>query len=279
MSNRIQITNPGFDNADQERCAGNEVQIDIGNDISRQRSRNEDEPVISDHIVKGNLYQALFVEFLGTSIYVFIATIPYYDSSAPGMALIALIACFGKISGGHFNPAVTIGVSLCGRLSLQATILYPVVQIVGGLLGAALTRAVQPPRAYIDNEYFFENGITVLRKDVKPGWALLCEGLITFFLVLTYLMCTLEKQKTNWVLSSLAIGFIAQANIIAADFITRASMNPARSFGPAVCTSVFTKNVWKHHYVYWVGPMAGSAIAAFAWRCIHCQWSCCFRPK
>ncbi|VDH90878.1 Hypothetical predicted protein, partial [Mytilus galloprovincialis] len=76
--------------------------------------------------------------------------------------------------------------------------------------------AVQPSFAYIYNEYYFENGITVLRENVKLGWALLCEGLITFFLVLTYLMCTLEKKKTNWLLSSLAIGFIAQANIYAA---------------------------------------------------------------
>ncbi|CAG2251302.1 AQP8 [Mytilus edulis] len=265
MSNRIQISNPEFDNADQ-RHTGNEVRVDIGNDSSRPRTRKEDEPVISDHIDKWNLYQALFVEFLGTTIYVFIATIPYNDTSAPGMALIALIACFGKISGGHFNPAVTIGVSLCGRLSLKATILYPVVQMVGGLLGAALTRAIQPPMSYIDNVYYFENGVTVIGKDVKPGWAVFCEGLITFFLVLTYLMCTTEKKKTNWLLSSLAIGFIAQANILAAAYITGGSMNPSRSFGPAVCMSVFTKNVWKHHYVYWVGPIVGSALAAFVWR-------------
>ncbi|XP_071133259.1 aquaporin-4-like [Mytilus edulis] len=195
------------------------------------------------------------------------------------MALIALIACFGKISGGHFNPAVTIGVSLCGRLSLKATILYPVVQMVGGLLGAALTRAIQPPMSYIDNVYYFENGVTVIGKDVKPGWAVFCEGLITFFLVLTYLMCTMEKKKTNWLLSSLAIGFIAQANILAAAYITGGSMNPSRSFGPAVCMSVFTKNVWKHHYVYWVGPIVGSALAAFVWRCLNWQWSCSLLPK
>ena len=96
MSNRIQISNPEFDNADQ-RHTGNEVRVDIGNDSSRQKTRKKDEQVISDHIDKWNLYQALFVEFLGTTIYVFIATIPLYDTSAPGMALIALIACFGKI--------------------------------------------------------------------------------------------------------------------------------------------------------------------------------------
>ncbi|VDI46792.1 Hypothetical predicted protein [Mytilus galloprovincialis] len=267
MSNRIQISNPEFDNADQ-RHSGNEVRVDISNDSSRPRTRKENEHVISNHIDEWNIYQALFVEFLGTTIYVFIATIPYYDSTSPGMALIALIACFGKISGGHFNPAVTIGVSLCGRLSLKATILYPVVQM-----------AVQPSHEYIDNEYYFEKGITVLRENVKPGWALLCEGLITLFLVLTYLMCTLEKKKTNWLLASLAIGFIAQANILAADFITRASMNPARSFGPAVCMSFFTKDVWKHHYVYWVGPIVGSALAAFVWRCLNWQWSCSLLPK
>lgn len=62
-----------------------------------KKRRKKDEQVISNHIDKWNLYQALFVEFLGTTIYVFIATIPFYDTSAPGMALIALIACFGKI--------------------------------------------------------------------------------------------------------------------------------------------------------------------------------------
>lgn len=97
MLKRLQITNPEFDNTDQEFGAGDVVQIDMDNDMSRPISKNQDEPVRSDQIVIGNLRQILFVEFIGTSIYVFMATIPFQNSTAPGMALIALMACFGKI--------------------------------------------------------------------------------------------------------------------------------------------------------------------------------------
>ncbi|VDI76327.1 aquaporin-8 [Mytilus galloprovincialis] len=207
-----------------------------------------------------DLLRAIFVEFLGTLFYVFITTDLNY-LLAPGF--VSLMVAFGKISGGHFNPAITLAVSISSGFS-KTTIFYPIAQIIGGIAGAGLTKAVH--FSFEDHSHYR----TVLDRSVEPEYGIICEGLITFILVITYLMSIIDKRNKDSSMSPIAIGFVVAANHFATFRVTGGSMNPARSFGPVVCMSNTQINhiIWKYHYVYWVGPTAGSIIAAVVYRLI-----------
>ncbi|KAK7507976.1 hypothetical protein BaRGS_00000941, partial [Batillaria attramentaria] len=105
-----------------------------------------------------------------------------------------------------------------------------------------------------------------LGENVTAGEGMLCEIVLTVVLVLTVLMAAVDPQtKSN--LAPLAIGFAVFVDILAGISVTGASMNPARSFGPAVVVSNVSSDFWKYHYIYWVGPLIGAIVAAVWYRC------------
>lgn len=206
-------------------------------------------------------------EFIGTTVFVFIGCMAVQTQNvgsialAHGLAIALLITGLGKISGGHFNPAVTLGVTISGGNPIVVSIFYFLAQILGGMVGAAFALAVLPESVYKG----IKGGAHTLGHGVYPGWAILAEGILTFLLVFTVLMTAVDEEKSN--LAPLAIGFAVAVDIIAGAKTTGASMNPARSFGPAVAYSKYGDvNVWEHHYVYWVGPTAGAIAAAVIYR-------------
>ncbi|CAG2192318.1 AQP8 [Mytilus edulis] len=157
-----------------------------------------------------NLAKATFAEFLGTVIYVFLATNTQYYSISPALVLVGLIIIFRNISGAHFNPVITLAVRMSGNMEgSKAMILYSGFQLLGGMVGAALSRIVLPH----DNYMAHNGGATTLSNTVEVPSAIACEAIITFVLVLTYLMSTLNKSNTHSVISPVAIGFVAWANI------------------------------------------------------------------
>ncbi|XP_062605108.1 aquaporin-8-like [Saccostrea cucullata] len=180
---------------------------------------------------------------------------------AHGLTIVVLIAGLGKISGGHFNPVVTLGVTLSGGMHWVASIFYVLAQLIGGMVGAAFVLAVLPETVYKS----ITGGAHTLGSGVYPGWAILAEGILTFLLVFTVLLTAVDENKTK--LAPLAIGFSVAVDIIAGAKTTGASMNPARSFGPAVAYSKYGDvNVWEHHYVYWFGPICGAGVAALLYK-------------
>nr|QCF59153.1 aquaporin 8.3-like protein [Haliotis discus hannai]QIJ55388.1 aquaporin 8.1 [Haliotis discus hannai] len=216
-----------------------------------------------------------FAEFLGVCLFVFIGCMSTQDaltvqsqvSSAAAVALAhgltstVLIMGFGKISGGHFNPAITVGVALAGGISPLLALGYVIAQILGGICGAGLCRAV-----LLDNVYQIIYGGAHFLTKVDPGRGILCETLITVILVLTVILVSVE-ESTKTKFAPLAIGFAVSVGILAAFNTTGGSMNPARSFGPAVLLSVSSSlSAFRLHYVYWVGPLIGSPLAAFFYR-------------
>ncbi|CAG2192319.1 AQP8 [Mytilus edulis] len=221
------------------------------------------------------LLRAIFVEFIGTLFYVFIATNGYWYG--PGFVLTSLMIAFGKISEGHFNPVITLAVSI-SRGFTRMTALYVIAQMVGGIAGAALAKVV-----FFDYSNAVRLGpyLNVLGESVEPANGILCEGLSTFLLVLTYLMSIVDKRNKDSMLSPIAIGCVVTANIVTTLNVTGGSMNPARSFGPVVClsNSKYSHVVWKYHYVYWVGPTAGSIVAAVVYRFILSTEPCCCRTQ
>ncbi|XP_065923542.1 aquaporin-8 isoform X1 [Magallana gigas] len=220
----------------------------------------------------------MLVEFIGTTILVFLVCMTSstdLNILVYGFATVFLIASFGDISGGHFNPAITLGCTVAGALSIPLAVCYFFAQILGGMLGAAFTRAVYPEEMY----KAMVGGSTFLKdyKNVKPGWGVMTEALLTFIIVLTFLHSLVDKKSK---LAPLSVGLTVAVCSAAGSNLTGGSMNPARSFGPTVAVTVYKcwidvdifnqKHVlydgWEYHYIYWVGPIAGALFAALIYR-------------
>lgn len=214
--------------------------------------------------------QPVYAEFLGVCLFVFVGVLSPLSEGTDGnligvavghgLTIALLIMALGNISGGHFNPAVTFGVALSGNIKPLLAVAYVIGQLLGGLLGAAFVRAILPA-----NTYSMMNGAQTLPPVIEPGWAVLCEGILTFILVFTVLMTAVDN-RTKSKLAPLAIGFAVAVDILAGGRVTGASMNPARTFGPAVVASPLVDGLWTYHYVYWVGPLGGAFLAAINYR-------------
>lgn len=168
---------------------------------------------------------------------------------AHGFALFVAVSIAANISGGHVNPAVTFGAFLGGHISLLRGILYWIAQLLGSVVACLLLK-------------FSTGGLSTAAFSLSSGvsvWnALVFEIVMTFGLVYTvYATAVDPKRGSLAIVAPLAIGLIVGANILAGGAFDGASMNPAVSFGPAVVSWT-----WTSHWVYWLGPLIGAAIAA-----------------
>ncbi|XP_054889830.1 aquaporin-4 [Poeciliopsis prolifica] len=176
-----------------------------------------------------------------------------------GLSIATMVQSFGHISGGHINPAVTAAMVVSRKLSLAKGVFYVVAQCLGAITGAGILYAVTPAdvRGYL--------GVTMVSSKISVGHALLVELLITFELVFT-IFATCDPKRTDLSGSaSLAIGFAVAIGHLFAIPYTGASMNPARSFGPAMVTLNF-----ENHWVYWLGPILGGVLAAALYEYLYC---------
>ncbi|CAF1636967.1 unnamed protein product, partial [Adineta ricciae] len=177
-----------------------------------------------------------------------------------GLTLMVLLASFGHISGSHLNPCVTLGVFIAGEVRYYLALAYVVVQVIAGIGAAGLVCLLVSSQTYSA----CSGGTTLLNEAENIEWwqGLIMEFFITFSLVTVILLVALDtKSKTG--LASMIIGFTLAANILAAGSYTGASMNPARSLGPAIIA-----NKWTNHWIYWVGPLLGSGMAGLMYRFI-----------
>lgn len=222
-----------------------------------------------------DFWRAVSGEYLATLIFVLLglgSTIDWgagQESPAPadlvlislcfGLSIATMVQCFGHISGGHINPAVTAAMVVTGKLSLAKGLFYVAAQCLGAVSGAGILSLVTPTTLQ------GALGVTTVNPKITVGPALLVELLITFQLVFT-VFATCDPKRTDLKGSGgLAIGFaVAIGHLFAIPF-TGASMNPARSFGPAVVTLNF-----QNHWVYWVGPVLGGVLAAALYDYLYC---------
>ncbi|CAN9502828.1 unnamed protein product [Ophioblennius macclurei] len=176
-----------------------------------------------------------------------------------GLSIATMVQCFGHISGGHINPAVTAAMVVTRKLSLAKAVFYVLAQCLGAVTGAGILYLVTPARLR------GSLGVTTVNSDISLGHGFLVELLITFELVFT-VFATCDPKRTDLGGSAgLAIGFaVAIGHLFAIPF-TGASMNPARSFGPAMVTLNF-----QDHWVYWVGPLLGGILAAGLYEYLYC---------
>lgn len=207
------------------------------------------------------------IEFLGTLLLVFAgcaATVAAakdsstYNSSgvlqtalAWGFVYAALTQTFSHIGGVHMNPAITVAFFVTKRISLVATLVYIATQIVAAIVGAAIVDS------FSGQKRLYNLGGTKMASDVSSGDAFGLEFIITFVVVFVFFALLDPKVRFSGSVHLSTIhfgGVIALVHLIAIPF-TGCSINPARSFGPAVIT-----NTWNNHWVYWLGPLAGGAL-------------------
>lgn len=211
-------------------------------------------------------------EFLGTALFIFVGTMSTNNGNpllavalSHAFSLCVLVASTAQISGAHFNPAVSIGVYFAGGIGFFKLTAYITCQLIGAMTGAGMTRLALPYHVYVN----VSGGGTVPGSHVSVTEAIFCEAFLTTILLLTVLMTALDSEsRSSW--APLAIGLCVGGNIIAGGAISGASMNPARSFGPAVVAfdvgDQTSNKLWDTHYVYWVGPIMGACFAAFWYR-------------
>ncbi|KAK1265408.1 Aquaporin TIP1-3 [Acorus gramineus] len=171
---------------------------------------------------------------------------------AHAFALFVAVSVGANISGGHVNPAVTFGAFIGGNITLLRGILYWIAQLLGSVVACLLLKI---------STGGLETSAFSLSADVSVWNALVFEIVMTFGLVYTVYATAIDPKKGNLgVIAPIAIGFIVGANILAGGAFDGASMNPAVSFGPAVVSWT-----WTSHWVYWLGPLIGAAIAAIVY--------------
>lgn len=170
-----------------------------------------------------------------------------------GLAAFSLAYAIGHISGAHLNPAVTVGLWLSKRHKAEAVIPYIAAQLIGALLASLTLKAA------------FASVPTTLGQTMPAfgaGPALLMELVLTFIFVMTVIGAATD-QLTQKPLAALAIGAALGLGVIVGGPVSGGSLNPARSFGPALATGQFA-----HQWVYWLGPLAGACLAAWLYRAL-----------
>ena len=252
-------------------------------DLKILNQYNTSQEVLQNFLLSPNglLLKKLFAEFLGMSLFVCILGFvvnevgnPYLRQSASqqqlsnssyvaalvcyslanGLTIAVIVAAFGHISGGYFNPAMVIASYAIGSFdgSMITALLYIVAQCAGACFGSAWMLLLPniPPNPYA------QLPVTLPGVGISATAAFTCEFVTTFFLAITVFSVSKSEKYRDSV--SVVAGMVVALNVLAAAYISGGSMNPARSFGPALLN-----NTMQYHYVYWLGPVGGALLAAF----------------
>jgi aquaporin TIP len=214
-----------------------------------------------------NWYKIALAELIGTFALCFIGILAISGGGAVGAAgaasltsvalahgltIFVMVAAVGAISGGHFNPAVTFGFVLTGRMNLPTGLMYWASQLVGGALAS-----------YLLVLHFGGPAVAAatpnLAATLPVSTGFMLEVATTFFLVLVIFGSAVDPRAPKSVFP-LAIGMAVALDIMAIGPLTGAAMNPARVFGPALASGQ-----WSNHWLYWAAPLAGGAIAGLVY--------------
>ncbi len=215
-------------------------------------------------------WRAAFAEFIATLLFIFLGAGTVVVTGgvlgdeltsarlvaialAHGLAIALLVSATANISGGHINPAVTFGAFITGRISLIKGIMYVVAQIAGAVVGALLLAAAIPEAAQGNL------GAHGLGPGVTVGGGMIAEIVLTFALVFVVFATAMDPKGLAH-LAPIAIGITVLVDHLFGVPVTGASMNPARSFGPALIAGA-----WENHWIFWVGPLIGGAVAALVY--------------
>ena len=214
--------------------------------------------------------RAWLAEAIGTYALVFfgplsiILSVAYFGSvlTIPALVVIALahgaaiglmVYTFGHVSGCHINPAVTISMLVTRRINIKDGIGYIVSQLIGAVVAASTLKVIFPDLG--DKVHFGTQGgpSAILHNSVASGFAI--EAIITFFLVTVIFMTAVHKKAPAGMYGLAIGGMIFLIHLVGVP-LTGASVNPARTFGPALISGY-----WDYHWMYWAAPITGAIIA------------------
>lgn len=202
----------------------------------------------------------LLAEFIGTFALVFVGIGAIKTAGhdvlavalAHGLTIAAFVAATLHISGGQFNPAVTLGLVCGGHMSVGAATRYWIAQLLGAYAAALVCLGLFMRDVIVA-------GTPQLAINLTPAQGILVEAILTFFLVFIVHGTAVDKRATTP--AALAIGSTITLDILFGGPLTGAAMNPARVFGPALAAFF-----WKDHLVYWIGPLLGGALGGLVYR-------------
>ena len=187
-----------------------------------------------------------FGEGLTTQSVLFIAL-------AHGGAIGLMVYTFGHVSGAHINPAVTISMMVTKRIGITDGIAYIASQLIGAVAAAATLKVILPELGAKVNFGTQGGPSDLLNNSISSGFAV--EAILTFFLVLVIFMTAVHKKASPGWHGFTIGGMIFLIHLVAVP-LTGASVNPARTFGPALISGF-----WEFHWMYWAAPILGGIIA------------------
>ncbi|XP_052157171.1 probable aquaporin TIP4-1 [Oryza glaberrima] len=230
----------------------------------------EVDPCDHSEVVDAGCVRAVLAELVLTFVFVFTgvaatmaAGVPEVAGAAMPMAALAgvaiatalaagvLVTAGFHVSGGHLNPAVTVALLARGHITAFRSALYVAAQLLASSLACILLRYLTGGMA---------TPVHTLGSGIGPMQGLVMEIILTFSLLFVVYATILDPRSSVPGFGPLLTGLIVGANTIAGGNFSGASMNPARSFGPALATGV-----WTHHWIYWLGPLIGGPLAGLVY--------------
>jgi len=240
-------------------------------------------PFDKEEDVWASLWRGGLSEFFATMIFIFIGCGSVLSVSvsglgneipsaalvsialAHGFAIMVLVYSIGEVSGGHINPAVTWACMITRKISILRFVIYWSAQLLGSMAGASAIWTITPDELRATGSIGYHD----INDTLTVGKGLLAEIYFTFIFLFVVFSTAISPFAGKLApmssadtgpgkLTPFAVGMTILILHLVGVPITGASMNPARSFGPAVISGH-----WAHHWVYWVGPLIGSTLAAF----------------
>ena len=227
--------------------------------------------------------QVLLAEFLGTFALVFfgagaICADAQLRGAAPfgpvdlllvavahAVVLAVMITALGHISGGHFNPAVTLAATVTRHIQPMLAGLYIVTQLIAGLVAALLLKYIFPAAVTASAQL----GAPQPGAGVTSAKGYVVEVILTFFLVTAVFATAIDPRGAFNKIAGFGIGLVLIFDILVGGPLTGAAMNPARAFGPALVGGLLdADHIAQHFLIYWLGPLVGAALAGLVYEAV-----------
>lgn len=213
-------------------------------------------------------FRPLFAEALGTALFVFIGTASIVVNAmtaggvtnlgialAHGVGMAIIISALMNVSGAHLNPAVSVGLLVAGTIDGRTFGRYVAAQLIGAVLGALAVKAIFSAPAV----NAVSSGTPQLSLSINLVQGIAIEAMFTFFLVSAVFGTAVSSEAPK--IGGFGIGLAIFVGALVVGQLTGAAFNPARAFGPALVSWT-----WHSQAVYWIGPLAGGAMAGVVWK-------------
>jgi aquaporin Z len=186
---------------------------------------------------------------------------------AQGFVIAVMMSAVAHISGGHFNPAVTLGFLVTRRIDPALAVAYWIFQFLGGIVAALLLWWIFPAQAIDPTKL----GAPLLHPSIGSGAGLACEAIAVFFLMWVFFATAADERGTFKSIAGLAVGFTVAFGYLGLGPLTGAPMNPSRAFGVELVgwAGAGVNGVWTDAWIYYLGPFAGAVIAALVYQWLY----------